>query len=93
VRDYDPDVLVLRPRTKCDLLVRQLFLQPVVLLLKLLVLEIQADAVVLILREEHAVVDVGSLHPTQVDTLLRVTLDLGHRASGGIKQIQFGQVQ
>ena len=57
-RVHNPDVLVLRARAEINLLARQLRLQPLVLLLKILVLEVQPRAIILVTREEDVVVHI-----------------------------------
>src|SRR4029077_16510897 len=66
---------------------------PTVIGLEGMVLEITSKRVVLVFREQNAVIDVRNFNVVQVDASVRVAFDLAGGAAVHIQHVQLGQIQ
>ncbi len=93
MRADDPQALVRCSRAKAHFLAGKLRLQPAELRLECPVREVPPNAVVLVFREENAIVGDGEDGASEVDALFRIAFDRRRGAGCRIQQFQFGQIQ
>src|SRR5580658_213694 len=93
VRAYYPQILVPGRGAEGDLQAGQLRLQPAIVLLERLVLEVAPYGVVLVVGKQNAVVDLRHPGVDDVHMPQRIALHLDRGAAHGIQEIQFAEVQ